>query len=241
MLSKKDFYEEIYKHQTKARGLLSKEDLVRHFNKASRLYYQVLLPYLPQNLDEKVVDIGCGYGNFLYFLKQNSFKNYTGIDFDQNQINLAKSLDLNAEFGDWTKLEKETPASAISALDFLEHLEKGEMLPFLNMCHKRLETKGRLILRVPNASGLFSANDYFNDLTHEWAFTPSSIEALLSVADFSILATIDDRPRLSGSLGILQNITFKVTKSLTKIWLACLGLSEPPHYSRSFWIVAEKN
>ena len=239
-MNKEEFYSLVYKNQTKNRGLLSSDQLIEHFKHASNRYYCVLSKYLPDEKDAPMLDIACGYGNFLYFFKQNGFSNFKGIDFDSEQVELAQGLGLNAELGNWKDLKSEKKLELISALDFLEHLRKEEMLPFLNLFHSNLSVGGRLILRVPNASGFFSAADYFNDLTHEWSFTESSLRSLLMIAGFELEQQHNDRPRFKGILGIFQGIFLKINLILTKAWLAGLGLPMPKCYTRSFWVIAKK-
>ena len=239
-MTKEDFYNTVYTHQTHNRGKLTKNDLLGHFEYASKFYYNVLIPYLPKVKSSNIVDIGCGYGNFLHFLKSQGFTNYQGLDFDKNQVELACSLGLNATTGDWREFTKLEKTSLLSALDFLEHLPREQMLSFLECCNNSLDSDGKIILRVPNSTGFFSAADYFNDLTHEWSFTPASIEALLSIAGFKVEVCLNDRPRLYGLKGAIQNLILRTSRGITKLWLATLGLPMPKVYTKSMWIVASK-
>ena len=239
-MTKDEFYKRVYEQQTLNRGLLTHDELLHHFEHARQKYYSTLLPYLPQDRNISVVDVGCGYGNFLYFLSQEGYQQYHGIDFDSNQVELAKKLGLNANTGDWKEVCETKQLGLITALDFLEHLSKEEMIPFLESCCKALNFDGKLVLRVPNAAGFFSATDYFNDLTHEWAFTPASIEALLGLCGFKDINCLNDRPRLSGIAGRAQQIVLRISRLLTKIWLASLGLPMPKTYTKSMWVIASK-
>ena len=45
-------------------------------------------PYIQDNTELNMLDLGCGTGNLLPFLKKNI--NYTGVDYSQDYINYAK-------------------------------------------------------------------------------------------------------------------------------------------------------
>lgn len=45
---------------------------------------------LPKNKNCSIIDLGCGAGNMADLLYTNGYKNYTGIDFNENMLKVAK-------------------------------------------------------------------------------------------------------------------------------------------------------
>ena len=56
--------------------------------KSFNFYFRRFLPY---SKTLKILDIGCGNGNFLFWLQCNNFYNSNGIDFSPEQIAEGKA------------------------------------------------------------------------------------------------------------------------------------------------------
>jgi 2-polyprenyl-3-methyl-5-hydroxy-6-metoxy-1,4-benzoquinol methylase len=116
-----------YNYQVIARGTETKESLKKRFDLLTRYYNSLLIKYLPNDKNVKILDLPCGYGNILYFLQANGYKNIIGIDLDENQIQLAKLFDFNVKLDDGIDFLKKTTEKfdCIFSVDFIEHLDKG--------------------------------------------------------------------------------------------------------------------
>src|SRR2546425_7732524 len=57
--------------------------------------------WIPEDRSIKILDLGCGYGALLYFLKAAGYCNLKGIDVSPEQVTVAKQLGLDsAQAGD---------------------------------------------------------------------------------------------------------------------------------------------
>src|SRR4051812_37311495 len=56
----------------------------------ARHYRRVYAPLLPADKNAKILDIGCGLGHFLYFLKSEGYVNHWGIDLGSEQIHQCR-------------------------------------------------------------------------------------------------------------------------------------------------------
>ena len=63
----------------------------------SRYYEWYTRDWLPDDRDGKILDIGCGSGQFLYFLRKKGYTQAKGVDVDKTQVEIAKALGLDAE------------------------------------------------------------------------------------------------------------------------------------------------
>ena len=116
--------------------------------------------------DSTILDIGCGGGHFLKFLKENGYQNIYGFDIDnyvvfddiKNKISIG---DLNFEKIDFEK-EK---FDFITAFQVMEHLENP--FHFERECVRLLRPGGVLILSIPSGKSIWSRFSYLmnNNIT----------------------------------------------------------------------------
>ena len=86
------------------------------------------------------------------------------------------------------------PPALLLAIDLIEHLDKHEALAFIARCADRLAPGGRLVVQTPNAASPFFGAVRYGDYTHEQAFTPASLSALLTRAGLTGVETREAGP-----------------------------------------------
>ena len=238
----KRFAEKYYGYQTKARGLLHKRDLTRTFEKRSKWYQSRLGEHIPVDRKAKWLDLPCGFGNFLYFLRQQGCRNISGYDLDPEQVRLAQMLELPAVEGDAFDILNNPTESydCIASIDFLEHLDRDSAINFLELCYERLRPGGVLFLRVPCADGPFGARDRFNDLTHEWSMTSNVLRAMLEMISFEGVEILDERPQPYNIRNRVRLVLFYIARFLANGFVMALGLIPPRIWSTAMWGVARK-
>ncbi len=79
---------------------------------------------------DKILELGCGPGQFAHMLKDRGFKNYTGIDFSRVAINQARKRVPDWDFRNENiydyKVTKEF--DVVVALEVLEHIQSDLMV-----------------------------------------------------------------------------------------------------------------
>lgn len=113
--------------------------------------YEDMLAIIEKEAPGKnIIDIGCGYGNFMKFCQKRGFKTF-GIDPSEDAVNCAKASGLKAvkadieDFKDLIKKKYE----AVVMLNVFEHLRKPyEILKVIR--DNILAKGGLLIIRAPN-------------------------------------------------------------------------------------------
>lgn len=240
-----EYYEQVYySYQVEGRGLLSSEQLISAFNKECMTYSEILGPLLPKDKSVKCIDCACGYGNFLYFLKNQGYANIIGVDSDPRQIALTKSLKIDAIIGNATHAPSEyRDLGVISALDFIEHLDKNTAVKFLESCFDSLLPGGILIIKCPCTDGFTGSHDLGNDLTHRWGGTSNMISQLLYTVGFSDVNIFDPSlpnfPNTSRRKILFK--TRKIARKIFSIQLKILGITIPNVWSSSLYAVARKS
>ncbi len=237
-----NYRESYYKYQTKARGLLNASTLESHFKKLEKWYWARLKHYLPKHTNASCIDIPCGYGNFLYFLRSRGYKNICGYDLDESQVKLANLLDLPAETKNIFDVltESKDTYDLISSFDFIEHLSKDDALKFLALCRNNLNENGVLILRTPCADGPFGSHDANNDITHEWSMTSNVLKTILEMCGFSNVEILDERPQPTSLVEAIRWLVFYPFKLIADLFCIGLGMRPPRIWSRSMIAIAYK-
>ncbi|MBS1665954.1 MAG: methyltransferase domain-containing protein [Bacteroidetes bacterium] len=155
----------------------------------------------------KILDIGCGSGGFLLYLKSKGFGNLYGVDVSREQVDLAKKRgDLNIQEGDligYTEQAEPAFFDVVIAKDIFEHLTLEELYRLGKALKRVLKAGGTIIGHVPNANGIFGMKIRYGDLTHVHAFNEKSLNQLFKALGFQAVSVIEDKPR---SAGFIKNM-----------------------------------
>src|ERR1035437_10071184 len=84
-------YEQYFNNQS---GRRLNKDLSEKIKENWKQLRNEILPLMPAGKTSKILDIGCGFGEWLMLLKENSYNNCEGIDISKEQIETAQSLGL---------------------------------------------------------------------------------------------------------------------------------------------------
>jgi SAM-dependent methyltransferase len=231
-----------FRFLAEARGEQDPDALRYRFERSAQWYACRLRKHLPIDRRVACLDIPCGSGNFLYFLRRYGYVDVVGYDNDARQIDRASALGLPAVRRDALEIlaEEGRTYSLISSLDFVEHLSRDEALRFVGLCRERLVPGGVLVLRTPAADGPFGAHDAWNDLTHRWVMTSGVLKVILEMSGFERVTVLDERPQPYNLVNALRAGVFLVARALASITVFALGLTPPRVWSRSMWGVGYK-
>lgn len=159
----------------------------QEFERTAKGYERVYSELLPQHKQAEILDIGCGAGHFLFYLKQKGYTNYWGIDISPDQVefvrqNITERVEIADAF-DFLK-EKSNQFDAIIGNDIIEHIHKDQTLSLLNLVYSSLKLGGRCIFKTGNMSAPFPGELRYVDFTHETGFTEISLRQVLKAANF---------------------------------------------------------
>lgn len=153
-------------------------------------YARVLGPELPTDRTSQILDLGCGSGHALRYLRDAGYTAISGIDINPAQVAaaVADGLDVQHAASTLAWLHAHPGRFArILATDVLEHVPVDALADVLTAIHHALAPHGRLICTVPNASSTIGLHWRHIDLTHHTAFTTSSLQLALAAAGFTDL------------------------------------------------------
>lgn len=175
---------------------------------------------------ETVVDLGCGYGDFI---NQVSATNRIGVDMRACDGHLADGVTfVQGTAADALSGMPEGSVDLLMASNLLEHLEWGDVELLLEQIARVLRPGGRVMLLQPNFR--HSARGYFDDYTHRTIFTDESLVGWVRAAGLDPVAV---RPRY---LPLTMKSRLPSSYILTRLYLA-LG---SPVLGAQMLVVAER-
>jgi SAM-dependent methyltransferase len=187
-----------------------------------RLFAALYRRFLPQARDAEILEVGCGSGSFLHFLRSEGYTHVAGIDVAEEQVALARTIGIRGvEVASALPYLAGHPAGYdfIVALDVIEHFAKDEILDFLDGVYGALRRDGVLLLRTPNADSPFHSWIRYADFTHEVAFTPASIRQVLRAAGFTGIRVVPLEPYVHGPASAARWVLWKVLKQVIRFYL----------------------
>jgi len=144
--------------------------------------------------DDSILDLGCANGGLLLALKNNGYKNLTGIDPSVKCVDNVRSAGITAYEGsifDNEFLTSDEPAGKFDCIilsHVLEHVRDLETA--LINCRNLLNDNGLICIEVPNAAkytDYYVVPYYYFDCEHINHFSYSSMNNLLSRFGFKML------------------------------------------------------
>jgi ubiquinone/menaquinone biosynthesis C-methylase UbiE len=198
---------------------------------ASRKYYEdtangllrSLRQWLPSNKDAHCLDLACGCGEMLYLLERAGFRNTEGVDLCKDELEQAsrhvRSQLSEADVLEHLKTLESDSLDFLTALNFLEHLSKDELLTVLKECRRVLRPGGTLVAMVPNAISPFGSVTRYWDITHEWAFTPNNFHQLSALCGFgSDIEFRECGPRVHGLVSAVRYALWRLLRIGIAAW-----------------------
>lgn len=199
------------------------EDLENAFSARKPYILSVIRHHFPSNRDTTILDLGCGSGAYLYFLKGLNYSDLSGVDVSIEQVALAHKLGLDTVICDsiesYLQSQPDSSIDVVLLMDVIEHMERQALFDLLDQVIRVLRPSGRCLLHIPNAEGIFGMRIRFGDITHELAFTPNSMSQILSLIGFEDIQCFEDKPLLYSVKGSLRRIIWEVGTLLPRLLL----------------------
>ena len=199
--------------------------------------------FIPQNKNSKILDIGCGCGHFLYYLKREGYVNFYGIDISSQQIDYCKkNISERAEIADVFEFLKDKKGAYdfISMISFLEHIPKEKILGLLGLVYDSLKKSGLLIVEVPNMANPLSLNLRYRDFSHEVGFTEISLKQVLWLAGFRDIQVFSPKVRVRSFRNLVRSKLNEMFFGLLKFLYYIQDFAVPENLRAAIIAVAKK-
>jgi SAM-dependent methyltransferase len=184
---------------------------------------RVIRLHFPSDRDVRILDLGCGAGTLMHFLREAGYTRVTGIDSSPEQVAAAGSIAIpGVERGDILPFVRgldEGSVDVVVTWDVIEHLTKGELAPLSDDVFRILSPRGRWIIHAPNAESPFGSRIRYADWTHEQAFTRESLGQLLRAAGFAHVGCFEDTPVVQSAEGLCRWVAWKAIRGFLRVWV----------------------
>jgi len=181
------------------------------------------LPYMQSLKKAKILDVGCGQGFMLDFVRRQGFRNAIGVDVSENLVKLCRAKGHNVVCADARDFLKNTAEQfdIIVMNDILEHFNKKDAIELLKLIHSKMRAGGLLLVKTCNSNYPFSNYYRYADLTHETIYEEESLGYLLELTGFRV-HFIGDFKAFPRNL-IRRWIRRLVLKTYQLVFLVCVG------------------
>jgi 2-polyprenyl-3-methyl-5-hydroxy-6-metoxy-1,4-benzoquinol methylase len=175
---------------------------------------------LPIDRESRFLDIGCGAGNYLLWLRSKGYARLRGLDLSEVAVAHCRSAGLDgvervADLVEYL-LAHRGEFDVITMNDVIEHFTHEEMLPTLGAMLAALRPGGMLLVKTLNMGNLGGIYLRYNDFTHRLGFTEVSLRQVLVAAGFPQVSVVPYRVPTRSAVGA-------VWKALGGLWRRAFG------------------
>lgn len=163
------------------------KDVNSGYAKFAAYYRANYLEHLPDDRSARILVVSCGAGYLVSLLKQEGYKDVTGIDSDPDKVAYGLKRDLPLRVSEaFPYLEADPgPYDVIIPEQELNHLTLDEQIAFLQLARKNLRPGGKIIVYGLNgANPLVGAENLAHNIDHFNTFTDYSLKQVLQLGGF---------------------------------------------------------
>jgi 2-polyprenyl-3-methyl-5-hydroxy-6-metoxy-1,4-benzoquinol methylase len=163
------------------------EDVEKGFEKFAKFYKRNYFKHIPKTKSVRTLVISCGAGYMVKLMNKEGYTDVLGIDSNPDKIAVAEKHGLNCRVENAFPFLRENRElfDLIFAEQELNHLTKGEILTFLNLCHQNLTTDGMLFVHSLNGANPVTGSEAnAQNFDHFNTFTEYSIRQVIGYSGF---------------------------------------------------------
>ena len=217
------YRERIYKHYVSGREQPLAPDTPEGLSPRKAYLLRLIRNYFPKDFDSEILELGCGHGALVYFAILVGYHKVFGVDASQEQVAAAHHLGIGTvRQGDVFEELKSSPDEtygAVIAFDVIEHLNRNELFALVDEVRRVLKKGGRFIVHVPNAESPFFGRVRYGDLSHEMAFTTTSIDQVFLSSGYSSVACYEDQPVVHGVKSAMRWTIWRMIRGCLRLYL----------------------
>jgi len=139
------------------------------------------------NKDGKILDLGCGRGEFLELLKEKGYE-AEGIDINEQMVNICRDKSLLCEKSDILKKlaqYEDNTLGGIFSSQVIEHLPPPYLKRMIELSYFKIRPQGSIVLETINPASVFAlVQVYYLDISHQQPVHPQTLKFLLESSGF---------------------------------------------------------
>lgn len=214
----------LYGHYLSALGVDPAKPRGEYIDGRRHYVRHLVARHFPRDRATRVLDLGCGYGAVVQLVREHGYKSVLGVDASPEQVQLARQLKIDGvrqgELLEFLYAQADASQDVIIAFDVLEHLTRDELIDVVDSVRRVLAPGGRWILHVPNAESPFFGRVLYGDITHELAFTSTSLKRTLFGCGFARVECYEEAPLVRNVTSFARYAVWRVVRSALRVYLA---------------------
>jgi SAM-dependent methyltransferase len=224
---------------------ISTGDPIKDFKYAFEAYDSDIGSYLPEDKNAAILDVGCGWGQCLLWMKLKGYSNLLGIDVGADQEAHGSAIGIDVRRVDDPSKFLESHAGEFDLVvmnHVIEHVPAHEGIKILQSIFKALRTGGRIIVQTPNMNSIGANAGRYIEISHVTGYTDTSLQQLVGLAGFQDIEAFGNKtkvllkPRRLAWFGLQ-----KVSRMIWKIMLFSeLGSDSPTVIEKNLYVTATK-
>lgn len=155
----------------------------------------------------KIVDIGCGRGEFVELLTENGI-NVTGIDINDDMVRYCTEQGLpvlKMDAFEYLEAMDNNSLGGIFMSQVIEHMQPKEVIRFIRIANTKLKPGGVLLIETIDPSNIVAISTWFYmDLSHTRPLHPLTARFLFESEGFGEIRFIHSNPDKEHEIPALQ-------------------------------------
>ena len=188
----------------------------------SAAYTRYLAGWLPPDLNSRWLDLGCGQGHLMDLAHRSlGYREVSGVDLSPEMVAQARQRGYEVAETDVLSALDGFPANSagvISCFDIIEHMPKDEGFRLMQLTFAALKPGGIMLLKLPNAYGPMGFGITANDLTHEAAYTESTLLQMGTLAGFFAGEAREVAPLPHGLKSSVRGLLWKFLRTVLRLF-----------------------
>jgi len=166
-------------------GYTGFENRFRGSEKHVKSQLEKYLPYFTEG--GRILDLGCGRGEFLELLKEKGTE-AEGIDINDQMVHICHEKGLNCQKADILEhliQYDDSTLSGIFSSQVIEHLPPVYLKRMLELAYFKIRPQGIIVLETINPTSVFAlVQIYHFDLSHQQPVHPQALKFILESSGF---------------------------------------------------------
>ena len=159
----------------------------RQFRVFDNYFRRNYLAYMPKTRGARILELGCGRGQFLHFLRSEGYTNVVAIDLDPEHVAQCRGFGYEVSVADMNAFIPTCEDASFDMVvmnDLIEHVARTEAVTLLEAIRVKLRPGGRLFIKTCNCNNPLGMATFFSDFTHLEGYAPLKLEHLAAITGY---------------------------------------------------------